>query len=71
VIDSMIDLIAKPTFGAWLLRAVISASLFVAVSAGAWWVFSRPRGNAATVCLMLIWLVVVAVWIFFLPILVQ
>lgn len=72
MIDSVIDLIAKPTFGASLLRTVISASLLVAVVGGGWWVFSRPRGWVATVSLALFWLAVVVFWgAFVLPILNQ
>jgi hypothetical protein len=74
MIESMIDFLGKPTYGASLLRTVISASMLVTVVAGFWWLlyFSRPRGWVATVCQTLIWLVVVGVWAaFVLPMLNQ
>lgn len=70
MIERMIDYLTGGTFGPWLFR-IISACFFNAVAVAAWWILSRPHGKIAVVCLALIWLAVPAVWVFFLPMLVQ
>jgi hypothetical protein len=67
----MVDYLTGVTFGPWLARTIISLCLLIIVVAGAWWIVLRPNGMITTISLLLIWLVAVAVWIFFLPVLVQ
>jgi len=62
MVDRIIDYLAGPTAGPWLYRQVICLLLFIIVAVGAWWILSRPHGAIATVCLTLLWLIVLAIW---------
>ena len=72
MIDHLIDYLAGATFGPWTARTIISLCLLIIVVAVGWWiVLSRSNGWITTSCLALIWLATVAVFFFFLPMLVQ